>query len=144
MAIGQKNPSPYQGKTMKSIVAQKLVENGNGINSTVTASLSPAESQRNYGFQKFLHYFQGLQDQRVILPHDTDKSQAARTLEQRRQTAEPWKSVFMATQTDKERENNISQQAYMKQRRLVPDNTYGSFYAFMHALSAAFGQLHGS
>jgi hypothetical protein len=130
--------------TMQQIVAHKLQTNGEGVNYTVAATLSPAESKRNYGFQKFLHYFQGLQDQRVVLPNDTEKSQPARDLEQRRQTAEPWKSVFMVTQTDKERENNISQQAYMKQRRLVPDNTYGSFYAFMHALSAAFGQLHGS
>jgi hypothetical protein len=53
----------------------------------------------------------------------------------------PWNSQFMFTPTDKERLNNPSQHSFMQQRQLTVPNAYGQFYAFMKALSAAFGTL---
>lgn len=53
----------------------------------------------------------------------------------------PWNSQFMFTPTDKERLNNPAQHSFMQQRQLTVPNAYGQFYAFMKALSAAFGTL---
>lgn len=53
----------------------------------------------------------------------------------------PWNSQFMFTPTDKDRLNNPAQQSFVSQRQLTVPNAYGQFYAFMKALSAAFGTL---
>ncbi len=111
-----------------------------GINyDTVPQSMS--EGQRNWGLQKFRHFYQGLHVQRMVLPNDTQNSQALRQLEWNRQAAMPWLSHFMVTPTDAQRLNNPAQTAAMKQRQLAPPSSYGQFYAFMHALSAAFGTI---
>jgi hypothetical protein len=133
---------------MKQIVMRELAPvNQNGLNETVTVALSPAESQRNYAIQGWLGLknFAGNDKTRVILPHDGDvkKAQALRYAETRRQLAQPWGNVFMVTDTDGKRLNNISQQSFISQPRLTIPNSYGQFYAFMHALSAAFGTLQG-
>lgn len=140
-----KNTSEYAGQTMKQIVASRLALNPNGINYSVTASLSPQESKRNQAITANLNQknYAGNTLTRVVLPHDTKASQVQRDTESRRQMAEPWNSAFMYTATDKERLNNPAQISFMQQRQLTPPNTYGQFYAFMHALSAAFGSLHG-
>lgn len=137
------NPSPYRNMTMKQMVARKLVENPAGINQTVTAALSPAESQRNWNIQANFGQknFMGDVVTRVILPHDTPDSQRHRELEYRRQIAQPWESVFMNTSTDLQRLNNPAQASFVNQRQLTIPSTAGQFYAFMHALSAAFGTL---
>lgn len=82
--------------------------------------------------------------QRMVLPKDTEHSQALRQLEWNRQASMPWLSHFMVTSTDKERLNNPGQTALVKQRQLAPPSSYGQFYAFMHALSAAFGTIKSS
>ena len=136
-------PSPYRNMTMKQMVANRLVENPNGINMTVTAALSPAESKRNWNAQAAFgeKNFQGNNVTRVILPHDNADSQRHRELEYRRQIAQPWESVFMYTSTDLQRLNNPAQASFVNQRQLTIPSTAGQFYAFMHALSAAFGTL---
>lgn len=142
--IGQKMPSPYKGLTMQKMVAARLVENGAGINQTVTASLSPAESDRNWRIQQGLigKTFSSFDHRtRVALPHDQDESMGQRSQEWRRQLAQPWESAFMVTPTDGKRLNNMSQTSFVQQRRLTVGSTYGQWYAFMHALAAAFGTL---
>ncbi|SRR6266567_4649213 len=52
-----------------------------------------------------------------------------------------WNNQFMHTPTDKERLNNPSQESYVSQRQMAIPNVYQQFYAFMKALSAAFGTL---
>lgn len=133
-----------KNRLMQAMVASKQQTNASGINYTTTAALSPRESQRNYAIQLNLSQknFQGLMVTRVELPQDEINSQQTRERMQRYQIAQPWQSHFMNTATDKERLNNPAQYSnYNRQRRLVPPNTYGQFYAFMHALSAAFGTL---
>lgn len=132
------------GMSIKQMVARETPPaNSAGINYTVTQSLSPEESHRNWGIQRWLSTknFMGNVVTRVALPHDNEHSQGARELEQRRQLAQPWENVFMRTPTDGNRLNNPSQESFLRQRRLNPGSTYGAFYAFMHALSAAFGTL---
>lgn len=139
-----KSRSPYAGMTMKHIIAARLTTNPAGINETVTASLSPTESRRNWNIQRNLSMktFRPFIDKtRVVLPFDTKNSQAARHAEFQRQLVMPWQSQFMHTPMDGTRLNNPAQQSFIKQRRLSVPNTYGQFYAFMHALSAAFGTL---
>lgn len=52
-----------------------------------------------------------------------------------------WNNVFMVTPTDKERLSNPAQHSFNNQRQMTVPNAYGQFYAFMKALSAAFGTL---
>lgn len=81
---------------------------------------------------------------RVELINDTPKSQPMRNAEWFRQSAMPWGSHFMVTPTDKERENNSAMSQHNRQKQLSDPSTYGQFYAFMHALSAAFGTVRSS
>lgn len=137
--------NPNHGRTMQQMVAsvQPAPEQA-GINYS-TVPISAVESRRNWNIQANLGQknFQGDMITRVELPKDVQGSQQARELEERRQLAQPWESVFMVTPTDGKRLNNYPQQQFVRQKQLAPPNTYGQFYAFMHALSAAFGTLHG-
>ena len=58
-----------------------------------------------------------------------------------RQVRMEWNNEFMVVPLQAERMNNPAQSSYMKQRQLTVPNAYGQFYAFMRALSAAFGTL---
>jgi hypothetical protein len=58
-----------------------------------------------------------------------------------RQLVMPWNNNFMVTPTDKDRLNNPAQNSFVSQRQMTVPNVYGQFYAFMKALSAAFGTL---
>jgi len=93
--------------------------------------------------------FQGNTLRRMVLAGDgnTDdsrrKAQAGRTAEWRRQAAMPWGNFFMHTPTDAQRLNNPAQASALKQRQLTIPSSYGQFYAFMHAMSAAFGSVQG-
>lgn len=135
--------------TMKKIVAQRLAPvTPTGVYET-TVPMSSKESSRNYLAQSFLggKNFMGNVVTRVVLPQDGKsddsirKAQAARVLAERRQLAMPWLNTFMVTATDAQRLNNPAQQSFVSQRQLTTPSTYGQFYAFMHALSAAFGNV---
>jgi hypothetical protein len=133
--------------TMKHMVASHLGPQSTGGASTPNPStLSPAESQRNYQITARLNQknFMGNIVRRMILPMDTPQSQQQRDAEWFRQAAMPWGSAFMHTPTDPQRLNNPAQSSFTKQRQLNVGSSYGQFYAFMHALSAAFGQLNSS
>lgn len=69
------------------------------------------------------------------------QAQALREAAFRREASTARFSTFMVTQTDKQRLNNPAQQSFMQQRQLTVPNTTRQFYAFMHALSAAFGSI---
>ncbi len=144
--------SPFKGMTMQKMIVARQEDTTPSNNSV--ASLNRAESARNYKIAAHLNQknFMGMIIQRVVLPHDvapgaTDeqaeaairKKQAARQAEFYRQASMPWGSHFMQTSTDSQRLNNPAMAAAVKQKQLAPPNTYGQFYAFMHAVSAAFG-----
>lgn len=137
--------SNYKGMTCAQIMASKNIQGpvGAAINVT-TVPISAEESKRNFGFQKFRTFFQGLLVQRMVLPNDTQHSQAYRQVEWNRQAAMPWGNAYMRTATDKDRLSNPSQESFVKQRQLVPPNSYQQWYAFMQAMSAAFGSLRSN
>lgn len=129
----------------RAILAKLQGPNGPGINYT-TVPTSARESQKNFFIQGFRNagVLRGGVKINVDLPKDSKDSREARRLEQIRQSVQPWNNAFMVTPTDGQRLNNVSQQSFVKQRQLAPPNSYGQFYAFMHALSAAFGSLQSS
>jgi hypothetical protein len=137
--------STYKGMTVTQIMAGKKLQPpvGAGINTT-TVPISGTESKDNYGFAKFRNFYQGLIVRRMHLPNDTRESQAYRQVEWDRQSAMPWGNAYMHTPTDKERLNNPAQKAAVSQRQLVPPNSYQQWYAFMQAMSAAFGSLRSN
>lgn len=151
------NISEFRGMRMKQIVAKGLAPvTPGGVNYT-TVPQSAQESARNNtiaGFWNAMNY-RGNNITRVVLPSDAQKNavgdnrtdqiaaaQARRQAEWNRQSAMPWGSQFMHTETDAQRLNNPAQGSFVSQRQLSVPNTYGQFYAFMHALSAAFGNLN--
>lgn len=90
---------------------------------------------------------------RVVLPGDDcgcgglksaasiKQAQARREAQFRREASNARFSVYMATPTDAQRLNNPAQQSFVQQRQLTQPSTTGQFYAFMHAIAAAFGSL---
>ena len=58
-----------------------------------------------------------------------------------RQLVMDWNNHFMIIPLQAERLNNPMQQSFVQQRQLTVPNAYGQFYAFMKALSAAFGTI---
>ena len=134
--------SNYKGMTVSQIMAAKMLQGpvSTGLNLT-TVPMSADESKRNFGFQKFRNFYQGLLVQRMELPKDTKDSQAHRQAEWNRQSSMTWGNSFMRTPTDKERLANPAQESFVKQRQLWPPNSYQQWYAFMQAMSAAFGTL---
>jgi hypothetical protein len=136
--------NPHAGMQMKAMVKSHLGPTSHGSSSYEQPStLSPAESQRNYKITSWLNSknFMGNVFTRFELPHDKQESHQHRAQEYFRQAAMPWGSHFMQTPTDPQRLNNPAQSSFVKQRQLNVGSTYGAFYAFMHALSAAFGNL---
>jgi hypothetical protein len=132
------------GQRMKQMVKEHLGPVSHGSASYEQPStLSPQESQRNYKITAWLNSknFMGNVVTRLTYPHDKTGSQQKRELEWFRQASMPWGDTFMKTPTDPQRLNNPQQQAFVKQRQLTIPDSYGQFYAFMHALSAAFGNL---
>lgn len=69
------------------------------------------------------------------------KAQAAREAQFRVEASYGRFSQFMVTPTDAQRLNNPAQQSFVQQRQLTVPNTRSQFYAFMHAIAAAFGSL---
>jgi len=141
---------PDKGKTMAQLVKRRLAP-------TPAAAISPsytpqdaAESSRNYAIaanmRKMAHVV-NTTIMRVVLPHDGHNDVAVRQAQELRQAewyhqaVMPYYSNFMHTPTDAQRLNNPAQAAAMQQRQMTIPSTYGQFYAFMHAMSAAFGQL---
>lgn len=151
------NISEFRGMTMKKIVAKRLAPiTAGGVNYT-TVPQDPQESARNQAIAGFWNgmNFRGMNITRVVLPHDAQKNavgdnrsdqvaqaQGKRQAEWNRQSAMPWGSQFMHTGTDAQRLNNPAMESFVSQRQLTVPSTYGQFYAFMHALSAAFGNLN--
>jgi len=91
--IGRKNPSPYQGKTVAQLMAARQLQKpvSSGINYDVVPH-NQSEAQRNWNIQAWWqrHNFMGNDVTRVVIPHDTEQSQAMRNAEWFRQSAMPW------------------------------------------------------
>ena len=136
--------TPHKGKTVaQMMLAEKIVKpNSAGINFDVVPH-STSEGAHNYGLQRFRAFYQGLHVQRMVLPNDVKESQIGRQYEWNRQSSMPWGNSFMVTPTDKGRLSNPAVSAARKQRQLTIPDSYGQFYAFMKALSAAFGTIQG-
>jgi hypothetical protein len=134
--------SNYKGMTVAQIMAAKSMQGPvSSAISLTTVPISAEESKRNFGFQKFRNFYQGLLVTRVHLPLDKKDSQAFRQSEWNRQASMPWGNAYMRTPTDKDRLSNPAQESFVNQRQLWPPNTYQQWYAFMQAMSAAFGTL---
>lgn len=58
-----------------------------------------------------------------------------------RQLVMDWNNHFMVVPLQAERLNNPAQMSFVQQRQMTVPNAYGQFYAFMKALSAAFGTI---
>lgn len=137
--------SNYKGHTVAQIMAARKIQPpvGAGVYTT-TVPISATESKQNFGFAKFRNFYQGLIVRRMELPNDTKQSQAYRQIEWDRNAAMPWNNRYSNSPTDKERLNNPSQKAAVSQKQLWPPNTYQQWYAFMQAMSAAFGSLRSN
>lgn len=100
------------------------------------------QGERDYRIQRNLNEmnFRGLTVtavfNKLVTPNVEQKRQA--TLSQARME---WNNQFMVIPLQAERLNNQPQQSFVSQRQMTVPSTYGQFYAFMHALSAAFGTL---
>lgn len=151
------SPCPHKGMLMSQMVKSHLAPVTPGGMNYDTVPQSAEESARNNAIQSFWNgmNYRGNIVTRVVLPNDAQKNavgddrseqirraQAGRQAEFMRQSAMPWGSQFMRTSTDAQRLNNPAQSSFVKQRQLTVPNTYGQFYAFMHAMSAAFGNLN--
>lgn len=151
--------SQHAGLKMKQMVKSHAGAVNPTSSNALPAVLDPAESKRNYAVAGNMRtkMFMGNVVTRVALPWDVKKgtkpedahediikAQEARAKEQLRQIATPWFSSFMPDVGQAGRLNNPGMDAMMRQRQLAPPNTYGQFYAMMHALSAAFGNVQGS
>ena len=136
------NRSSYKGHTVAQMMVKSVMPTPDsaGINYDVVPH-SMSEGVKNYGLQKFRAFYQGLHVQRMVLPMDVGESQMGRQLEWNRQSAMPWGNHFMVTPTDKERLGNPGVLAARRQKQLTIPDSYGQFYAFMKALSAAFGTI---
>lgn len=149
--------SPHKGMLIKHMVKTHLAPVTPGGMNYTTVPQSAEESQRNNAIQSFWNgmNYRGNIITRVELPNDAEKgvvgddrseqirrAQAGRQAEFMRQSAMPWGSQFMHTPTDQQRLNNPAQASFVRQRQLTIPNSYGQFYAFMHAMSAAFGNLN--
>ena len=132
------------GKTIAQMVLK--VEQQSYPQPAGPAQLDPVESMRNYNIAANMRTksFLGNKLTSVFLPHQNEHANESRTKEYFRQAAEPWGNTFMATPTDAQRLNNNQQASFVKQRQLTIPSTYGQFYAFMHAMAAAFGNLNSS
>jgi hypothetical protein len=134
-------PCLYKGMTVKQMIPSRLAHpTASGINYDVVP-FSESDGARDYALQRYRNFYQGLNVRRMVLPHDVKQSQAVRQSEWNRQSSMPWGSVFMVTPTDKERLSNPGVAAARKQKQLAPPSSYGQFYAFMKAMSAAFGTI---
>lgn len=141
----------YHNQTMFHMVQSHLGPTSTGGASYPEPStLSPKESGRNYKITAWLNSknFLGTIVRKPYAETDTGRAvsnapeQSDLQKEWFRQAAMPWGNNFMPPPPNNEKRlNNPSQQSFVKQRQLNIGSTYGQFYAFMHALSAAFGTL---
>ena len=58
-----------------------------------------------------------------------------------RQLVMDWNNHFMVVPLEAQRLNNPAHMSFVSQRQLTVPNAYGQWYAFMKALSAAFGTI---
>jgi len=132
------------GQNMRQMVAARLESTYPQVQGT--ANQNPAESARNYSIASNMRTkdFMGNIYTKFFLPHEPEHAHEARTAEFFRQSAMPWNSTFMATATDAQRLNNNQQASFVKQPQLTIPSSYGQFYAFMHAMAAAFGNINST
>lgn len=138
------NSSPKNGnKLIKSFVA-KMLAPPRYLNPSYTV-FSEEEGNRANNIQREMSYstaqFRGMTVNAVYNkltnPNVKIKQQAYLI-----QSQMPWNSVFMPPEsTNKSRLDNPAQVSFVEQRQMTVPNAYGQFYAFMKALSAAFGTL---
>jgi len=121
---------------------KKSLETPRYLNPSYT-SFDEQQGTRDYKITAQLNEmnFRGLtvtaiMDNRLVTPNVEQKKE-----EYYKQLHMQWNNEFMHTPTDKQRLNNPAQDSFVSQRQMTIPNVYGQFYAFMKALSAAFGTL---
>lgn len=150
--------SQHAGLKMKQMVKSHAGAVNPTASNALPAVLDPAESQRNHAVASNMRtkMFMGNVVTRVALPWDVKpgtkpedahesiiKGQETRAIAQKRQIKMDWFNSFMPDVGQAGRLNNPGMDAMMRQRQLAAPSSYGQFYAFMHALSAAFGNVQG-
>ncbi|SRR5258708_32816878 len=141
MASGKMMSKKPGGNKLISRYIKKALEAPAYLNPSYT-SFSEEEGQRDYKIAVNINEmnFRGMTvtavGNKLTSPNVKTKRNAYFT-----QLVMPWNNVLMVTPTDKERLNNPAQHSFMQQRQMTVPNAYGQFYAFMKALSAAFGTL---
>jgi hypothetical protein len=139
--------SPHRGQTiMQMMYAKKQVPSDPHGMTFTTIPHSIEEGQKNFNAQRYRNFFQGMSRNKIDLPNDVTQhgnnvSDAHRNAMFMHNSAMPWNNKFMVTETDAGRLNNVSQQSFVKQKQWTGPNSLTQFYAFMHAMSAAFGQI---
>lgn len=121
---------------------KKAFEQPRYLNPSYT-SFNQEQGSRDYKITTYLNdlNFRGMtvnaiMENPLVTPNVEHKKQ-----EYYKQLHMQWNNEFMHTPTDINRLGNPAQQSFVAQRQMSIPNVYGQFYAFMKALSAAFGTL---
>jgi hypothetical protein len=106
-------------------------------------SFDESQAQRDYKITTQLNEmnFRGMTVNAIIDNHLVTQNVEHKKQAYFEQLHMEWNNQFMHTPTDKERLNNPAQSSFVNQRQMTVPNVYQQFYAFMKALSAAFGTL---
>lgn len=106
-------------------------------------SFSEEEGSRDFKIQQNINEmnFRGLTVNAIVANRLVTPNVEQKKIEYLSQARMEWNNVFMVVPNQGERLNNPAHISFVQQRQLTVPNVYGQFYAFMRALSAAFGTL---
>lgn len=137
--LATKKP-PKQGGKLASFFRKALAPPAY-LNPSYT-SFSEKEGARDYKITQNINEmnFRGMTVNAVGNKLVTNNLQRKRD-EYFRQLVMDWNNHFMVVPLEAERLNNPMHASFVSQRQLTVPNAYGQWYAFMKALSAAFGTI---
>lgn len=137
--LSTKKP-PKQGSKLATFFKKALAPPAY-LNPSYT-SFSESEGARDYKITQNINEmnFRGLTVNAVGNKLVTNNLQRKRD-EYFRQLVMDWNNHFMVVPLEAERLNNPMHMSFVQQRQLTVPNAYGQWYAFMKALSAAFGTI---
>ena len=138
-ATSRVTEKPVKGAIQRFI--KKALEAPSYLNPSYT-SFSEEEGARDYKITQNIQEmnFRGMTVTAVGNKLVTHNLQQKRD-EYFRQLVMDWNNHFMVVPLQAQRMNNPAHMSFVQQRQLTVPNAYGQFYAFMKALSAAFGTI---
>lgn len=130
------------GNPIVSRFIKKLMAPPAYLNPSYTV-FSESEGQRDFKIQRNINEmnFRGLTVNAIYANKLVSQNVAVKKAAYFQQLRMDWNNEFMVTPNQPERLNNPAHASFVRQRQLTVPNAYGQFYAFMRALSAAFGTL---